>query len=140
MSVEFISPPAFDLNDEHPPVNIQLSVHESVIINKPFQNSALRGENYIYTDPGSWSNLNKSNLAKIILPKAGWLRVSVVTFNKEQPLVTINLPNSFASLSQKLNVLKRQTSFHFFQNERLVLFDPEKVHEAMSNYNKRKGI
>ena len=39
----------------------------------------------------------------------------------------------------KAQQLKNEGIIPFFQNERLVLFDPEKVCEAMSNYNKRKG-
>ena len=39
----------------------------------------------------------------------------------------------------KAQKLKNEGIIPFFQNERLVLFDPNKVREAMSNYNKRKG-
>ena len=38
----------------------------------------------------------------------------------------------------KAQKLKNEGIIPFFQNERLVLFDPDKVREAMSNYNKRK--
>jgi len=39
----------------------------------------------------------------------------------------------------KAQKLKNEGIVPFFQNERLVLFDPDKVREAMSNYNKSKG-
>ncbi|MFZ4548684.1 MAG: DUF3853 family protein, partial [Bacteroidales bacterium] len=39
----------------------------------------------------------------------------------------------------KAQKLKNEGIVPFFQNERLVLFDPDKVREAMSNYNKGKG-
>lgn len=39
----------------------------------------------------------------------------------------------------KAQKLKNEGIIPFFQNERLVLFDPDKVREAMSNYNKGKG-
>jgi len=38
----------------------------------------------------------------------------------------------------KAQRLKNEGIIPFFQNERLVLFDPDKVREAMTNYNKKK--
>ena len=41
----------------------------------------------------------------------------------------------------KAQKLKNEGVIPFFQNERLVLFDPDKVREAMANYNqKRKSV
>jgi len=37
----------------------------------------------------------------------------------------------------KAQRLKNEGIIPFFQNSRLVLFDPDKVREAMSNYNKK---
>lgn len=38
----------------------------------------------------------------------------------------------------KAQRLKNEGIIPFFQNERLVLFDPDRVKEALANYNKRK--
>ncbi|MEI8048916.1 MAG: DUF3853 family protein [Bacteroidota bacterium] len=65
----------------------------------------------------------------------------ITTSSPPQPHIkgTHQLAKFLGISVSKAQKLKNEGIIPFFQNERLVLFDPEKVREAMSNYNKRKG-
>jgi len=83
MSVEFISPPDFDLNGEPPPSTNLFVVPADDSGNMSNSDTIPKGRKYKYTDPVNWYNCNKSSHAKELLQKSYWIQLSVDKDNTE---------------------------------------------------------
>lgn len=61
------------------------------------------------------------------------------TSTPQPPIKGIHALAKFLGVSApRAQKLKNENVFPFFQDGRLVLFDPDKVREAMTGYNKKK--
>ena len=67
-------------------------------------------------------------------------KTSSTSINVSKPHIKgIHQLAKFLGISaSKAQRLKNEKIIPYFQNERLVLFDPDKVRDAMANYNKRR--